>query len=323
MKKGTIIALIVAIALIVTGGMILMLGLSFAGDTRQEENGVIGQEVIVKQSFDHITVDTDTCDVSFAMFSGREDCMVKLQTHARIKHTVAVEDGTLRIQMLDERRWTDHINVFGSTENMQITVYLPAAEYGALRVTTDTGDIIVPGEFTFTDAELFSDTGEIRLEAVVTDRITANTDTGDIHVLGSSPAALNVSSNTGDLELTNMDCGYCTVKTDTGEIDLKNFTCQSLDCTSDTGETELEQVTAMEYLKIISNTGDVELMECDGETITVQTNTGDISGVLLSPKEFFAQTDTGTERIADHSAAVTGQCYITSHTGDITFGYTK
>lgn len=325
MKKGTIIALIVAAALIVTGGMILVLGLSFAGDSTQESQ-LVRKEIIIKESFDRIQIDTADCDVKFAMFSGRDDCMVDIRAYERVNHTATVEDGTLKIKMTDERNWTNHIdihNLFGRAENKVITVYLPGCEYGSLRVTTETGDITVPDEFTFADAELFSDTGDIRFAAAVTDRITSGTDTGDIYVAGSTPTMLNVSSNTGDVEVTNIDCGDCTVKTNTGEIDLKNVYCQSLTCTSDTGDMEMDFLIAWKFIKVISNTGDVELMECDAPSITVQTNTGDISGVLLSPKEFFAETDTGRERIADHSGTTTGTCHITSDTGDITFGYTK
>lgn len=323
MKKRTIIAVIVAIVLIITGGMILVLGLSFAGDGSQESK-LTQREVVVKQSFNSIVIDTADCNVRFAMLSGRDDCMIDLREYQRTQHSVKVENGTLKIEMVDDRKWTDHIGVFGTNwESMEMTVYLPEKAYGLLRVTTNTGDIAVPDTLTFASVELFSDTGAIGCVAAVTDRITAGTYTGDILVMGSAPTTLNIRSNTGDVELTNMDCGDCMVKTDTGEIGIENLYGQSLDCTSDTGEVEMELVIAMEYLKVISDTGDVELTECDAPSITVQTNTGDISGVLLSPKEFFAKTNTGKERIADHSGAVTGQCYITSDTGDITFGYTK
>ena len=321
MKKGMIIALIVAVALIITGGIILVLGLSFAGNNTQKSE-LIRKDITIQERFDTIAVDTADCDVKFAMFSGRDDCMVELYSFKNVEHTAVVEDGTLKIKMIDKRNWTDHIS-FGRTESMEMTVYLPEKAYGLLRVTTNTGDIAVPDTLTFASVELFSDTGAIGCVAAVTDRITAGTDTGDILVMGSAPTTLNIRSNTGDVELTNMDCGDCMVKTDTGEIGIENLYGQSLDCTSDTGEVEMELVIAMEYLKVISDTGDVELTECDAPSITVQTNTGDISGVLLSPKEFFAKTNTGKERIADHSGAVTGQCYITSDTGDITFGYTK
>ena len=53
MKKRTIIALIVAVALIITGGLILVLGLSFAGDsTRKSE--LIRQEITIQEGFDNI-----------------------------------------------------------------------------------------------------------------------------------------------------------------------------------------------------------------------------------------------------------------------------
>ena len=113
MKKRTIIALIVAAALIVTGGMILVLGLSFAGDGTQKSE-LNRQEITIQERFDTIAVDTADCDVKFAMFSGRDDCMVELYSYENVEHTAVVEDGTLKIKMIDKRNWTDHIS-FGRT----------------------------------------------------------------------------------------------------------------------------------------------------------------------------------------------------------------
>ena len=75
MKKRTMIALIVAASLIITGGIILVLGLSFAGNNTQKSE-LIRKDITIQERFDTIAVDTADCDVKFAMFSGRDDCMV-------------------------------------------------------------------------------------------------------------------------------------------------------------------------------------------------------------------------------------------------------
>ena len=130
MKKRTMIALIVAAALIVTGGMILVLGLSFTGDgTRKSE--LTRKEITIKEGFEKIKINTADCDVKFAMFSGRDDCMVEIRSYQNVKHSAKVEEGTLKIKMTDDRKWTDHISIFGQTESMEMTVYLPAAEYAS------------------------------------------------------------------------------------------------------------------------------------------------------------------------------------------------
>ena len=102
MKRRTIIALIVAIVLIITGGMILVLGLSFAGDSTQKSE-LIRQEITIQERFDNIAIDTEDCDVKFAMFSGRDDCMVEVHSYKNVKHTAAVENGMLKIKMIVKR----------------------------------------------------------------------------------------------------------------------------------------------------------------------------------------------------------------------------
>lgn len=315
MKRRTIIALIAAALLIIAGGMILVLGLSFDGGPAEQEE----KTYIVKEAFESIRVETGICNVVLEKTDG--EFRVVVPETERISYAVIVSDGVLKISAVDLHHWYDFVGV--NLGEMTMKVYLPESQYDILRIDTDSGDIALPNTLSFATAELFSDTGEIRIAAAATERITTGTATGDIHVIGSSPATLNVATNTGDVELNDLNCVSCVVKTITGEIDLKHITCQSLECTSDTGDMEMERSIAQDYIKAISDTGDVELMECDAQTITVQTETGDISGMLLSPKEFFARTDTGRERIADHSGTITGTCHITSDTGDITFGYTK
>ena len=100
MKKRTIIALIVAGVLIIAGGMLTVLGLSFAGDSTQESE-LLRQEFTIQESFDAIDITTADCDVKFAMFSGRDDCMVEIRSYEQVYHDVAVEDGTLKIQMIE------------------------------------------------------------------------------------------------------------------------------------------------------------------------------------------------------------------------------
>ena len=106
MKKRTIIALIVAGVLIIAGGMLTVLGLSFAGDSTQKSE-LNRQEITIQESFDTIAIDTADCDVEFAMFSGRSDCMVEMRMYEQVHHDMVVEDGTLKIKMIDERNWSD------------------------------------------------------------------------------------------------------------------------------------------------------------------------------------------------------------------------
>ena len=202
MKKRTIIALIVAGVLIIAGGMLTILGLSFAGDSTQKSE-LIRQEITIQENFENIAIDTADCDVKFAMFSGRDDCMVQIRTQENVSHSAVVEDGTLKIKMIDERNWTDHISI-GWTESMEMTVYLPAAEYESLQIRTTTGDIVLAQEPVFLEVLLRTNTGDISCTGVSGDALDCMTSTGDISVQNSVPNVLKLQSNTGDFEVSTV-----------------------------------------------------------------------------------------------------------------------
>lgn len=319
MKKRTLIALIVAAALIVTGGMILVLGLSFAGGGPQKSE-LIRQEITLQESFENIAIDTEDCNVKFAMFSGRDDCMVEVYSYENVKHTAVVENGTLKIKMIDKRNWTDYIGIFqlfGSTETMEMTVYLPAAEYNSLQVRTETGDITVSAEPAFVETTLRSDTGDISCVGVMADALDCLTSTGDICVQNSAPNLVKLQSNTGDLTVLTVAAEEIHVTTNTGDVDAQNATAPFFTCSTDTGEVELEKVTAEDYLQVFTTTGDAELDGCDAGKVNIKTETGDVSGRFLTAKQYSAVSGTGNVTVPNTREG--GECLIQSETGDIHF----
>ena len=319
MKKRTIIALVVAVALIIAGGMLTVLGLSFAGDSTQKSE-LNRQEITIQESFDTIAIDTADCDVEFAMFSGRDDCMVEVHSYENVKHTAVVEDGTLKIQMIDERNWTDYVgifNIFGVTEQMEMTVYLPAAEYESLQIRTATGDITLKQEPFFREVVLRTRTGDISCVGVSGDALDCMTSTGDISVQNSAPNMLKLQSNTGDFKVNAVAGDEIHMTTNTGEVDAENVNAQMFSCKTETGDVELEQVLADDYLQIRTDTGDVDVENCDAGRVDIETDTGDVSGHFLTSKWFSVFSDTGNVDVPISRDG--GECRIQTNTGDIHF----
>ena len=318
MKKRTIIALIVAGVLIIAGGMLTVLGLSFAGDSTQESE-LLRQEFTIQESFDAIDITAD-CDVKFAMFSGRDDCMVEIRSYEQVYHDVAVEDGTLKIQMIDERNWTDYVgifNMFGRTESMEMTVYLPAAEYESLQIIATTGDISLAQEPFFREVVLRTSTGDISCVGVSGDALDCMTSTGDISVQNSAPNMLKLQSNTGDFKVNAVAGDEIHMTTNTGEVDAENVNVLMFTCKTETGDVELEQVLAEDYLQIRTDTGDVDVENCDAGRGDIETDTGDVSGHFLTSKWFSVFSDTGNVDVPISRDG--GECRIQTNTGDIHF----
>ena len=315
MKKRTRIALIVAAALILFGGILLAVGLSFAEDSTLDSK-LIRKEITIQESFDTIAIDTEDCDVKFAMLSGQDDCMVEIRAYKNVKHTAAVEDGTLKIKMIDKRRWIDYVGVFGMSEQMEMTVYLPVAEYNALQVRTASGDITLGQQPVFLETQLRTNTGDIScVTGVGGDLLDCMTSTGDICIQNSTAKQIKLQSDTGDFQMSVVAGDEIQLKTDTGDVEAQNVNAQMFTCQTDTGDVELEQVQAAEYLKIFTNTGDVGVKDCDAGTVNIETDTGDVSGNFLTPKWFQADSNTGDVQVP-HSRDG-GECRIQSDNGDI------
>lgn len=322
MKKRTIIALIAAAALLLSGGMLLVFGLSFAGEANYVESALASQEAILTEAFDSVKINTRDCDVKFVPYHGDADSQVTVTGMPEsVTHSIVVEDGALRIDMIDEREWTDYIGIFhgfGRTGAMEMTVYLPAAEYESLQVRTDTGDITVGQELAFRKAVLRTDTGDIScVTGVSGELLDCITSTGDISVQHSVHNVMKLQSGTGAIKLGVVAADEVHLKTNTGEVDGQNVKVKMFTCSSETGDVELKDVVAENYLQVFTETGDVEIEGCDAGAVNIETDTGDVEGHFLTSKWFRAHSDTGRVRVPDTREG--GECRIETNTGNINF----
>ena len=113
-----------------------------------------------------------------------------------------------------------------------------------------------------------------------------------------------------------MTCtGDVSVNVSTGKTVMTDVVCQNMDSNGSTGKISLQNVAASGTLSIKRSTGDVHFDGCDAAEIYVTTDTGSVTGTLLSEKVFIAASDTG--RIDVPKTATGGRCEITTDTGDI------
>ena len=294
MKKRTLIALIVAVCLIFVGGLLLTMGLSYAGNHPQQST-LAQQEVLISESFDSVVIDTEDCDVKFMPYNGDVDGQVVLLEQEAVTHSVLVEDGTLKIKMDDQRKWTDHIgiyNVFGQAENMEMTVYLPNVQYTSIRVTTDTGDMKIPGVLAAEEVLLRTDTGDVWLEGGPVGMLDCMTSTGDITVRGGEGKVMKLRTATGDLDISALTGEELHLASDTGDTDVENAAVKIFSFNGDTGDVELENVQAEEYLQVFTSTGDIDIENSNAAEVNIETSTGDIT-VPATWQYQRVETDTG------------------------------
>ena len=318
MKAFRIIGLVCIIAGIILCATALVLGgfdMRIFGTTKYSE----GSESL-SGAFTNISVDTAEFDVRFVP---AEDgvCRVTYRQNVKTPLHIAIEDGTLSIHSKDLRKWYDHITLFNFSHS-QLTIYLPAREYGAVQVATNTGDIRIPADFAFADLIVHATTGNITLEGVsVAKVLSATVSTGDIRLTDISAATLSAKASTGKLSLQHITVAdQLDVRTTTGDVTLLNATAQTLSAETSTGSIVLQDAVLSGHMALQARTGDIQLTACDAASSKITTSTGDVRGTLCSPKIFIANTSTGRVNVPDTTTG--GTCHITCSAGDIDISLT-
>lgn len=267
----------------------------------------------VSEAFHHISINTNTADIVF-LPSEDDTCKVICYEEEHLRHSVSVQNETLLVQVVDTRKFLDHIGI--SWESTKITVYLPQKEYGALQIADHTGDIEIPKDFRFQSMDILTSTGDIKNYASASEDIKFKTSTGDIHTENISAKAMRFSSSAGSVDIISAICEeILEINVTTGKIKIADISCKNLISKGSTGDFVLLNLIAEERISIQRNTGDVKFYECDAGELFVKTSTGDVTGSLLSEKSFV--TDSNTGKISIPKNTVGGKCEIFTDTGDI------
>ncbi len=318
MDKGTKIWLIIAASLILVGCIIFVGVMTrFRWDfTKLSTVKYETNTYEISETFHSISMKTDTADVIFAL-SDDGKCKVECYEEENAKHSVTVEEGTLTIQLINERTLSDYIGYIGiNFGSPKITVYLPKAEYTSLFISEDTGDIIMPKDFSFEDVNISLSTGDVDFYASASKSMSIKASTGDICVDNIYAGSLNLAVSTGKLTASGVTCqGDVTVTVSTGKTYLTDITCKNFSPTGNTGNISLNNAIIIEKLSIVRSTGDVKFESCDADEIFVETDTGSITGTLLSEKVFVTKTSTGRINVPNSSTG--GKCELVTSTGNI------
>lgn len=267
----------------------------------------------ISEDFDCLALYIDTADIVF-LLSQDGKCKVECFEDVKAKHVATVEEDTLRIQVIDERTLLDRIGII--YESPKITVYLPQNQYNALLVQGSTGNVTVPQAFSFDTVSIAVDTGTVSFCASASGQVKVKTSTGAIRVENSFAEILDLSVSTGMVTVSKVTClGNMNVRVSTGKAVLTEVTCKNLISNGSTGDITLDQVIAAEAFTIERSTGDVIFKNSDALSISVITDTGDVTGSLLTGKDFKVETDTGS--ISVPKEVTGGLCQITTDTGNI------
>lgn len=318
MNRAKKILLIISAACIVAGlllcfGAFAATGFAFAGLNSLTFES---HTYTIEEPFVNLFIDGAECDVRL-LPSEDGGCTVVCRESDKIDHTVRVVDGTLTVERVDHRRWYEHIVNF-HWEKMEVTIYLPEKEYASLSVTSVSGDVTIPMDFSFTDAKVRSTSGNIHFLASVENGLSVKTVSGDLTVREVSPKSLHVQSTSGDVTIDSVRVeGELEAKTVSGDLAFSQVDCGTLNAETTSGEVGASTLCTTGELRIKTVSGDVDLRRCDAESLWIKTTSGDVTGRLITEKIF--DTDTTSGRVHVPRSQSGGICEVATTSGDITF----
>ncbi len=253
----------------------------------------------VTESFKQIQINTNTADIIFTP-SNDQNCKIICQEEVNAAHCVLTKENMLSIKLEDNRKWYEYVGI--TTQTPKITVQLPNNEYDSLMINTDTGDVKLPQNLKWKDIYISTTTGDITANNTVAENI-------------------KLSVSTGHITTQNITCQNLTANVDTGDTILSNIACDFFLSSGDTGDLKLQNLIAKQKITIERDTGDINFDNCDSGELIITTDTGDVTGNLLSEKIFQTKTDTGKIKVPNTVNG--GICKITTDTGDIKIDIVK
>lgn len=301
MKLAKKIAIIVALICIFAGVITAVCGALYTDWSRystpldffsyEEESGMID----ITESFESISVNFAEKDLRIRP-SDNNECKIEYSQRKGMEFSATVENGVLTISEKRTGGLRSYIS-FGENHS-HCTLYIPKGEYKKLTVHTASGDVVIPSDFSFEDAEIHTASGDVSIFANITDE-------------------LSVELASGDVSVADIVCGNLYAKTVSGEIELNNVNAHSIELKSTSGDTELQKVVCEGTLKCQSTSGEIELSRCDASDLELKSTSGDISGSLLSEKVFMPESTSGDIKVPYGGSG--GTCKIETTSGDISF----
>ena len=285
MKKSIIWIVTISVLLLIAGIVLYSLARPCELETHEYE---------ILENFKDIKITTDTADIQFIL-SEKPNSFIVCEEEKNAKHSVIVKENTLRIEVDDNKKWYEYLDINFCTP--KITVYLEKSVYGNISLETDTGNILLDN-------------------IIATGKLATETETGNVNFEACDASEVFIKTDTGNVLLDDViTTGKLAIETDTGNVSFEACDASEAFIKTDTGNVLLDDVITTGKLAIETDTGNVSFEACDASEAFIKTDTGNVTGSFLTDKVVFAESDTGNidipKVIADE------KCEIITDTGNI------
>ncbi len=259
MKKSTKIWLWAAATLTITGAVLFASVMTALGWNFDKLSTVDIETVSydITEDFDDLFIEASTADIEI-LPSKDGKCKVVCRELKNLKHSVSVEDRSLKILEEDERSWYEHIAITPFSAQA-ITLYLPEKDYGSLEIDLSTGDIRAES-LSIENIDIKVSTGDTRLTDISCKTFTSDGSTGDIllkRVVADED--LNLKRSTGDIEFDGSDARSIKAKTSTGSIIGTLISGKTFNVDTSTGKIKVPENEKGGRCQLETSTGDIKI----------------------------------------------------------------
>lgn len=312
MKKIILLPIILGSVILIGGAVVFAVGVSRS----LKNNDHVTNTYDITDDFTKFNINLSTADLSFeATTDGSKKVVCEEST--KQYHDVKVENGALTIQYHNELKWYERLFNWDFYKR-KVTVYLPAEEYGELKIDSSTGDITVPAGYTFSETNIELSTGDVSIKSNVTNLAKIKTSTGDISLSDMSAKNIDLKVSTGKVNITNVNVTEdVKIKASTGSTKTNNVAARNFDVDASTGNVTFTNSVMSGKITVTVSTGNVKFEDSDAASLDIKTSTGDVTGTLLTAKIFDARSDTGSVKVPPATEWSGGLCQIKTDTGRI------
>lgn len=247
----------------------------------------------ISQPFTELDVKADGCDV-FLYRSSDDQAEVYMSEDKRTDCRVEVENGVLIVRWERQSAWTDK---FRSHENPSLSVYLPGRSGDTLRIEGTSGHVYASGRFS-------------------PEMLTITTESGDVSVWDLQGGEAVFKSASGDISFSDSEAAAVSVDSSSGAIWMSDVELESLQAFNASGEISLDDVQASGEVKLYTQSGSIYMLDCDGGSFDICSVSGNVSGNLLSPKQFEASSVSGHVSVPQSDSSA-GLCKILTSSGGV------
>ena len=294
-KKWFITAGILIIIGIMTGLTVFAASGFKLSEFVSADNRVKKEYEIQRQDAVNLNINTLSSDI---VIKESDDQTVKITCYEsdRISFDTSANDGTLKIEEKDNRKWYEFLMPFINIKDTSLIIELPKDNWENITLSSSSGEIKADS---FDCLSFSSDTtsGDIYFSEISAENeIKLDTTSGEIILKDSNAETIHSESTSGDIFMYNIENAALQISSTSGEISITNASnITSLSAGATSGDIEIHSLFA-DKIGLETVSGEIEFSNIDADTYKMTSTSGDIEGTIAGDETsvtFFTDTVSG------------------------------